>query len=77
MRILVTSIGGNFSHDLIRALRKDCKKFKIKIIIPCSENECLVISKNLKKFEKLKIETSVSNYKITSMINDKHKVFEY
>jgi biotin carboxylase len=117
-RILVTSIGGNFSHDLIRALRMSkkifilgtdikytpnsyfldkfekipdpkidrekyikklmylCKKYKINFVFPCSENECVEISKNFKMLNKLKIKTSVSNFEIMKNLIDKHILFK-
>ena len=117
-RILVTSIGGIFSHDLIRALRMHkntyivgtdikyttnsyfldkfekipdpkinnkryikkliyfCKKYKINFILPCSDNESIEISKNLKIFNKLNIKTSVSNFETTKNIIDKHILFK-
>ena len=116
-RILITSVGGIFSHDLIRSLRmiknifilgtdirkttnayfldkfvqipdptKDgkqyikkiiyfCKKYKINFIIPCSENECIEISKNYERLLKLKIYTSVSKFVVTKTLIDKHKLF--
>ena len=115
---LVTSIGGLFSHDLVRALRVEknsfilgtdmnetpnayfldkfekiydpkknkkkyilklfelCKKYKINCVLPCSENECLEISKNLKKLQKMKIRTSVSNYETIKNLMDKHLLFK-
>ena len=115
---LVTSIGGLFSHDLVRALRVEknsfilgtdmnetpnayfldkfekiydpkknkkkyisklfelCKKYKINCVLPCSENECLEISKNLKKLQKMKIRTSVSNYETIKNVMDKHLLFK-
>ena len=105
-KILITSIGGMFSHDLIRALRDNnntfilgtdikktsnsffldkfeqipdptksskkfirriinlCKKYKINFVIPCSENECIEISKNYGIFKKLNIKTSVSSFEV-------------
>ncbi len=117
-RILVTSIGGMFSYDLIRALRMSkhifilgtdikytsnsyfldkfekipdpkknnkkyinkliylCKKYKINFILPCSENECIEISKNYKILNKLKIKTSVSNFEIMKNLIDKKSLFE-
>jgi len=115
---LITSIGGMFSHDLVRALRMDkntfilgtdmrftansyfldkfeiipdpkkdkkkyisrlfylCKKYKINFILPCSENECIEISKNLKTLDKLNIKTSVSDFVITKNLVDKHILFK-
>ena len=117
-KILMTSIGGMFAHDFIRALRetkdifilgtdinktsnayyldkfeqisdpaKDknkyikkiiylCKKYQINLILPGSDNECIEISKNLKKFYKMNIKTSVSNFKIIRKIIDKHTLFK-
>ena len=122
-KILMTSIGGLFAHDFIRALRKSknvfilgtdinktsnayyldkfeqvsdpaknknkyikkiiylCKKYKINFILPCSDNECIEISKNLKLFDKMNtgrsevflVETSnqkVINKLINQSIND-------
>ncbi len=116
-KILITSIGGMFSFDLIRALRvsknifllgtdirktsnahfldkfeqipdptKDskkyinkiiflCKKYKINFIIPCSENECVEISRHYDKLLKLNINTSVSKFDVTKILIDKHKLF--
>ena len=116
-KILITSIGGMFSHDLIRALRDNnntfilgtdikktsnsffldkfeqipdptksskkfikriinlCKKYKINFVIPCSENECIEISKNYDIFKKLNIKTSVSSFEVTKILIDKHILF--
>lgn len=116
-RILITSIGGMFSHDLIRALKVDknifllgtdikktsiaffldkfeiipnpvknskkykrkiihlCKKYKINFIIPCSENECIEISKFQEELLKLNIYSSVSKFEVTENLIDKHKLF--
>ncbi len=117
--ILITSIGGHFSHDLIRSLKSDksvyiigtdinytnnsyyidkflkvpdprkdsnkfiinllniCKKYKINFVLPCSENECIIVSKLSKKFKKLKIKTSVSDYEIVKKLVDKHNLFKF
>ncbi len=116
-RVLITSIGGMFSHDLIRALRMTknifllgtdirktsnayfldkfeqipdpakgskkyiqkiiylCKKYNINFIIPCSENECIEISRYYEKLLKLNIYTSVSRFDVTKTLIDKHKLF--
>ena len=117
-KILITSIGGHFSHDLIRSLKYDksvyivgtdinftnnsyfidkflkvpdprkdskkfiksilkiCKKYKINFILPCSENECIIVSKLSKKLKKMNIKTSVSDYEVTKKLVDKHKLFQ-
>lgn len=52
-----------------------CKKYKINFIIPCSENECIEISRHYDKLLKLNINTSVSKFDVTKILIDKHKLF--
>lgn len=120
IRVLITSIGGLFSYDTVRALRKTnksifvlgvdinpkvnyffldkfetvpkveiseikyiktlikiCKIHKIKYLIPCSDNESLVISKYFDEFKKIGIKLSVSKYKIAKTMTDKAAMFQY
>ena len=63
------------SKDYVRKLISLCKKYKINIVIPCSENETIAISKHEKLFYKNKILTSVSSYKTVQLINDKGKLY--
>ena len=52
-----------------------CKKHKINFIIPCSENECIEISKFHEELLKLNIYSSVSKFEVTKNLIDKHKLF--
>ena len=54
-----------------------CKKYKIDIVIPLSENETLAISKHINFFEKHKIKTSVSSFETVNLMTDKLKMFEH
>ena len=119
-RVLFTSVGGLFSYDAVRALRKKnksifiagvdinskvnpffldkflvvpkvkssekkyikilkkiCVKLRIKYLIPCSDGESLVISKNFSEFKKLGINLSVSEYKIAKTMTDKASMFDF
>ncbi len=61
----------------IKKIFSICKKKKINIIFPGSENESILFSKNKKIFEKKKIRILISNYKIVSQLNDKGKMLEF
>lgn len=63
--------------NFINTLIKICKKFRIKIILPGSDKETLLISKYLAKFKKFKILTPVSDFNIVKIINDKFKLFKF
>jgi|TARA_B100000959_G_C14887775_1_gene585342 hypothetical protein len=54
-----------------------CKKHKIDMVIPLSENETLAISEHINFFEKHKIKTSVSSFETVNLMTDKLKMFEY
>ncbi len=54
-----------------------CKKNKINIIFPGSEEEANIISKNRKIFNKSKISAIISDYKTVSYLNDKGKMMEF
>ena len=60
----------------INKLLSICKKYKINIVIPCSENETIAISKHENLFRKKKILTSISSYNTVMNINDKAKLYE-
>lgn len=117
-RILVTCIGGHFTYEIIKSLKKEnfyvagcdikktknsifvdnffysldpkksevnyinnilkeCKKNRINIVIPTSENEVSAIANNLEKFKKKKIKVPISDNKIVKIMSDKHRIFKF
>jgi|TARA_B110000858_G_scaffold189094_1_gene235430 carbamoyl-phosphate synthase large subunit len=67
----------NNSKKYFKQLVTICKKEKIKIAIPLSENETTLFSKKKYLLEENKIKTLISNYTIVSNIVDKIKMFEF
>ena len=66
----------NFKNYL-KKIFSICKKEKIKIIFPGSENEAILFSKKRELFKKKKITVLISNYQIVSKLNDKGKMFNF
>ncbi len=118
LRILITSIGGHYSYDLIRAVKNEhdvyilgtdmkynsnshfvdnfqilpspkkekkylnsifkiIKKYKIRMIIPCSDAETIPLSKNIRKLNNIGVKIPLSEFKIIKLINNKFDLYKF
>ena len=67
----------NQSESLyINKLISICIKERINLIIPHSDYEVKILSKNLFNFEKLEIKIMTNNYDKINVINNKFKTYE-
>ena len=60
-----------FCHQLHVFVISICNKKKVDFIIPFSDEEALNFSKNIDKFNKIKVKVLVSDYKITRFVSNK------
>ena len=63
----------NFTKQIIRI----CKKFKINLIIPGSDEDALNLSKNRKKIEKDSTKVACISYNLLKILADKSKTYNY
>ncbi len=56
---------------------KYVKKYKINFILPCSDEEAISLSRNLKKFEKLKVSVACQLPNVNKIISNKIKTYEF
>lgn len=64
------------SKSFIKEVIKIVKKNKIQLIIPCSDEESLNLSKNREIFKKMNCQISVSNYSLLKLLNSKIKTYQ-
>ena len=74
---LFFKVSNGGSSSFIKELINICKKNKVDIIIPFSDEEALNLSKNINKFNKLGVKVLVSNYKITKFVSNKLNLMEF
>tara|TARA_B100000745_G_scaffold125254_1_gene81620 strand:+ start:17893 stop:18939 length:1047 start_codon:yes stop_codon:yes gene_type:complete len=65
------------SRSFINEIISICKKKKVDFIIPFSDEEALNFSKNIDKFNKIKVKVLVSDYKITRFVSNKLSLMEF
>jgi carbamoyl-phosphate synthase large subunit len=66
-----------FDENYVDEIKKICENENIDVIIPTSDEESLILSKNKKLFEENGIEVMVSNYDTLEIAFDKSKTFNY
>ena len=64
------------SKIFLSKLKKICLKEKIKLIIPYSDNEAKILSKNKKNFSRNGIKILVNNYNVLKKINNKYLTYK-
>ncbi len=64
------------SRNYIKKLVELCKKEKIDVVIPCSDLEVLVISKNISILEKRRIKCPIQKYDLTKNFISKTQVYD-
>tara|TARA_X000000950_G_C13885536_1_gene648649 strand:- start:1561 stop:2616 length:1056 start_codon:yes stop_codon:yes gene_type:complete len=62
--------------NYIAQVIKYVKKYKINFILPCSDEEAISLSNNLKKFEKLNVLVACQSPDINKIISNKIKTYE-
>lgn len=65
---------GYYESGYVQKLIRVCKKHKIDLLVPCHDDEALVISKHINKFEKANIKTIISDYKLIALCRDKERL---
>ena len=71
------TISGGNSNSYIKELLNICKKMKVNIVIPFSDEEALSLSKKNNLFKKINTKILISKYSSTKLVSNKKTLMEY